>query len=731
MEIEATDIVWPWLIATLVFLVLLGSGRTLRGQLLGRLPFAAGVALSAALGVFFYSMIWLGLGHFGALRSPLPTVVLGVGVLLALPGLFWTWRDFRKPGPGLARGFGPRWFAGGAWFLLIAALVISLFWIAGVHSYGGIGFLFERAGLDHALGRTFFDPGFPRDPFLGDEPLDLWLFGLGAPVASLALAWWLGVAILFGVCGLGGRLYHRGAGLAAAAVLAIVLFASDRPLFLAPALPAALAMMAVMILAVESRGRPHLGRSLVAGGLGGFALISDLGAAAMLLPLLLFGPWWCKTASSLGRDAGGREEAGGESLIAQAGGGAGYEEEPYDAYAWDDKGFEDGVKILGPKKWLTPLRHTAYGLIGLSLPLAPWLLRNIDWVGDPWYGFDDHFYVESDYRFHDADRGEPGFQPSFRLLDDEIVWGKREPRLNPRLQIDPLFIDYELDFGPHFLDDYRFFDGYLGATEWGLGLGLGAAFAPIVGGRRRRRERLAYLTPAFVGYAAGAYLGDFEATTPSALGLLSVSAGQALFDMKDCRPPIRNFAMGGVLVTGGLSLGLSGANDCGYWPTWGDYPSFPQFEFHDTAPEPRGLEQEEEDDSYYTPRLRYTWGHFELEEAPSEQPRLDERDEFELGVGLKYQYPYGRGLDLQLRYEDRDDDEDVPAGVPPAPTPGDAEDPASGQRWTAPTPPSFKPDIRPDLRINPPVYRQLAPKQPTQPNQPSVPSYPGQRPKHP
>ena len=72
--------------------------------------------------------------------------------------------------------------------------------------------------------------------------------------------------------------------------------------FLSPALPATLALMAIMVLAEESRGRPHLGRTLGAGVLGGFALVSDASSATMLLPLLVFGPLWCKTAN---RNCGG------------------------------------------------------------------------------------------------------------------------------------------------------------------------------------------------------------------------------------------------------------------------------------------------------------------------------------------------------------------------------------------------------------------------------------------
>ena len=58
MDLQPTDVVWPWLLATLLFLILLGSGRTLVGRRLGHFPFGAGIAVSTAIGVFLYSMLW-------------------------------------------------------------------------------------------------------------------------------------------------------------------------------------------------------------------------------------------------------------------------------------------------------------------------------------------------------------------------------------------------------------------------------------------------------------------------------------------------------------------------------------------------------------------------------------------------------------------------------------------------------------------------------------------------
>ncbi len=700
MSLESTDVAWAWFLATLVFLILLGTGRVLRGNFLGELPFGGGVVLSAALGIFVYSMLWMGLGHFGALHAPWPWAVFGLGVLLALPGLLFTLRDARAPAAGLEPGFGPRWFAGGAWFFLLASLLVSVLWISGVTSYGGIGFLFERAGLDYAAGHTFYDAGFPRDPFLGDEPLDLWLFGLGAPLASLALSWWLGVAILFGVCGLGWRLHHHAAGLAAAGVLALVLFASDRPLFFGPALPAAVALVAVLVLLVESRGAPHLGRTLTAGGLGGFALISDLGALAVLLPLLLFGPLWCKTLP--------------------------------------------GASVDGAGKWGTPLRHTGLGLLALLIPLLPWMARSAAWTGDPCFGFDPEFVVESDYRFYDADRELDGFQPSFRFGRQEIEELVR-PRIRidegegedagenrtalvtedlrdlvrPRLQIDPLFVDYDVDFGAAVLDDTDFFDGYLCATEWGLGILLAALLAPFTVLGPRRRERFFQILPAVGGYAAGAYLGDFETTTPAALAFLSVGAGQALYDVRGCGSTGRNLTYGGTLATGGLALGLSGAHDCGYWPSWGDYPNFPQFEFVQLEDEPQrvGLDG-------YELRLRYYWDENYGEDLPAADPQVapptlgtdDEEPEIDLGVGLKYDYD--RGLDLKGQYRD-----DAVDATGTSPTPETL--PNQGAR-PGPKVPTFRPDpnVQPNL--------QPAPKIPVQPRNmpqqnPGSKSYPGPR----
>lgn len=745
---ESHEVVWPWLLATLVFLILLGTGRTLRAGRLGHAPLGAGIALSAALGVFFYSMLWMGIGHFGGLRAPWPWLVFGLGALLALPGLFWTLGDLRRPVPGLERGFGPRWFAGGAWFLLIAALSISFLWISGVTGYGGIGFLFERSGLDYAVGHTFYAAEFPRDPFLGDEPLELWLFGLGAPIASLALTWWLGVAILFGVCGLGWRLHRHGSGLAAAAVLAVVLFASDRLLFLAPALPAALAIVAVLVLAVESRGRPHLGRTLVAGMLGGFALISDLGALAMLAPLLLFGPAWCKKSGlDLAEDAG----ASRSSLEPEP------EVAPDDRFSVErhelsERDALDAAVKLGAKKWLTPARHVVYGLLGLSLPLLPWLARNEAWLGDPCYGFDSEFFVESDYRFYDADRDQLGHQPTFRLGRQEIVWGGSEPPPRPRVQYDPIFIDYDLPFGADVLDEYEFFDRYLYATEWGLGIGLAALFAPWVVSGRRRRERALYLLPGLAGTTAGAYLGDFEATTPSAIALLSVSAGQALYDMTACRPSIRTFSMGGALATGGLALGLSGAHDCGYWGPWSAYPSFPQFEFSLPSDEPLapGVDRYDEDLFELGARLdlRYDW--YGRDEPASPEPQAAADDDAGWGLGLEYKYDYGRGLQLDYRYELEDDDaieHDEPDEIGPLPSyepllPGEPS-PDRGVPQARPGGgrlPGFQPD--PDVQSHPvprtgPSSKQPQTQQPQVPQQPQVlqqrqvPQQPGgqQRPK--
>ncbi len=78
----------PWLWASLVFLVLIGTGRGLVGILGVRHgPCGTGFAISAALGLLLFSWIWLGLGHGGYLGRTPAVGVLGVGALLALPGL--------------------------------------------------------------------------------------------------------------------------------------------------------------------------------------------------------------------------------------------------------------------------------------------------------------------------------------------------------------------------------------------------------------------------------------------------------------------------------------------------------------------------------------------------------------------------------------------------------------------------------------------------------------------
>ena len=527
---ESSNDLWPWLVATLLFLVLLGGGRTIRGRWLGRPPFGAGLALSVALGVMLYSLDFALLGHFGAIHSPWPQLLLGLGVLIALPGLLWTWQDFRTPAPGLERGFGLGWFTGPAWLLIIAALAISMFWITGAFDWEARGFLFERVGVDYEIGRVGFDPDLPRDPFLGSEPLDLWLYALGSAEASLALTWWLGVALLFGVCGIGWRLHSHGAGLLAAMLFAIVLFATDRPLFVAPAFPATLALIAVIILAIESRGRPNVGHSLVAGALGGFALISDLGAVALLVPLLFFGPSWCKKASrlDLGLDPVVREpEPEPEPDI-------GISDEDYIKFGAEEKFAGDG------QKWLPPLRHTAIGVVGLSLPLAPWLLRNDAWADDPFYGVRDDFRSELALRYEAPQRF--GLQVDYHFVD----------RLPDPEEQDDSWLEV-------------LSEPYLEANEWGLGLGIVTAFGFGIGSNRRRRQRILYAAPAVVGYGIGATLGDFELTHPSTLGLLSVTAGSSLHTMRNCTPPWPRIAYGGTLATGGLALALSGEEDCGYW----------------------------------------------------------------------------------------------------------------------------------------------------------------------
>jgi len=669
---EPTGFAWPWLLATLVFLVLLGAGRTLRGGWLGRPPVGAGVALSVALGLLLFSLVFVVLGHVGAIGSPWPQAMLALGVLLALPGLVWTVGDHRSPTPGLERGFGLGWLGGAAWVLMLAALLVSLVWITGAFEWEARGYLFERVGVDHEIGRVAFDPERPRDPFLGGGPLGLWLYGLGAAEATLALAWWLGVALLFGVCGLGWRLHSHGAGLLAAMVFAIVLFASDRPLFLAPALPATVALLAVMILAVESRGRPSVAHSGVAGLLGGFALVSDLGAAAMLLPLLVFGPLWCikGTGLGLGSENGHGRDAPGAEPGPDAAGTPEPEPEPgwelQAGYDWaDDREPEPGLdsdadKAAGEgKKWLPPLRHTGIGAVGLSLPLLPWLARNDAWADDAFYGFRDSFRTEYAQRY-EPPRLDPGVGLQLGVRYD--------------LQVDDRLGRQEIDFGADWLDDGPLFATYLGATEWGLGLGLATGVGLLAGGRRRRRQRLLYAAPAALGYGLGATLGDFDTTHPSAIGLLSVTTGSSLASFAACRRPWREVSIGGTLATGGLAVGLSGAYDCGYW-----------------------------DEIVVQDRFR-----------PSLEVKYDFYDEWHLGVdyAIPGTTPDDPALDLEYEYEP--DVElgagDPTAAAPPEPTDEPAADvpnvPLEDPRDTPaaeyerprerPGQPAHRPDVRPD-----------------------------------
>ncbi|NNL65803.1 MAG: hypothetical protein HKP30_06145 [Myxococcales bacterium] len=521
------DVACPWLEATLVFWVLVGAGRTLRGDWLAHPPFGAGVALSAGIGLLVFSLLWFGLGHAGWIARPWPWVVLGLGILLALPGLWWTVADGRAPVHGLERGFGPRWLAGPAWLLLLTTLLVSAVWISGAFDWPGRGFLFETAGVDHAVGAIAAHGGRARDVYLGNEPIDLWLFGLGSPEASLAFAWWLGVALLFGVCGMAWRLHAHGAGLLAATVLALALFISDRPLFLAPALPAAVALLAMMILAVESRGRPHVGRTLVAGALGGYALISDLGSIALLLPLLLFGPTWCKLAGSepLGRIDSPEPEPAPPARAP--------EPELGDAALGD----LDGALKSGAKKWGVPLRHTFLGVAGLGLTVAPWVAVN------------EYAYGEPDYCY-------PDDGPAL-----DLGWGyPHAPRL----------ADYDAPFGTDWLDDLPVVDDVLCALEWGFPIVALALFAPWYGWRRMTPAL--YVGPGLVSYGVGGALSDFELVHPATLSLLSVGAGSTLYTWRGCREPRRSLlGFGPTLATGGLALGLSTAYDCGYWDDFDDY----------------------------------------------------------------------------------------------------------------------------------------------------------------
>lgn len=758
-EPDLFDLLAPWLLATLVFVALVGAGRTLRGRWLGRPPFGAGLALSAALGVAFFSFDLLVLGHLGLVRSPWPQLMLALAVLMALPGLFWTWRDYRQPAPGLERGFGLGWFTGASWLLLLAAVLLSAFWITGGFDFEPRGFLFERVGVDYEVGRIAFDPELPRDPFYGDEPLDLWLYGLGSAEAGFALAWWLAVALLFGVCGLGWRLHAHGAGLVAATFLAIVLFSTDRPLFLAPALPATLALMAVMILAVEARGRPNVSHSLVAGLLGGFALTSDLGAGAMLLPLLFFGPLWCKGADREelahaldGHDANGGGDADGAAETFGDGrgvarfvdGGDGGEVDPdeaaspgsYDRFALDDD-YDDFVKFGDEDKgeggkWRTPLRHTAVGAVGLSLPLLPWLARNDLWADDPLYGFRDDFRAGLSLRYepdwdlrlgyaYDRDdlappdetpRGfEPGTDAEHEGFDLRAGVGYAiEPR-DLDLKIDYRFLSHDDDAGnapdepgPSASTWELFGDGYRGATGWGLGLGVLSGLGLYYGSDRRRRQRLLYTAPAFVGFGLGAWAGDFETTHPASLGLLSVTAGSTFYTLRGCGPTGRNTLFGGTLAVGGLAVGLSGAYDCGYWDEWADaidaegWKPTVGYEFQ--------FSHEWDLDRYYTPP----------------EPR-------EPDPGLRLDYDIKESLDLRLRYDTGDeggevDPEEAAPSVPKDElrvTPGyeipdvpqeDAEEtPDSEPKVPSKRPrvPGYQPKIQPDVQKNAPSYPRTAP----------------------
>jgi hypothetical protein len=662
---QEPGVVWPWLLATVVFLVMLGGGRTVRGRWLGRPPFAAGVALSVALGVMLLSLDSLLLGQLGALRSPWPQALLAIAVLVALPGLFWTVRDFRHATPGRGRGFGLGWLGPAAWLLLIAALVFSAVWITGAFGWAPRGLLFERVGVDYEIGRVAFDSALPRDPFLGSEPLGLFLYALGSAEASLALAWWLGVALLFGAYGLGCRLHARGAGLVAALALGIVLFATDRPLLLAPALPAAVALLAIMIVAVESRGRPNVAHSLVAGTLGGFALISDLGAAAMLLPLLVFGPFWCKFAT--GRELRAAEDVESDEPAEEP------EEEAREPIRGrevfgrdflEGEGDDDYIKFgedeksENGKKWLTPLKHTAIGVAGLSVPLVPWLARNDAWTDDPLYGF------------HDSDRIE--YAERFRT----------DPSLGYDLKVDYRFLPDETEE-----KDEPLYEPYLDATEWGLGLGIATGAGLFLGDRRRRWQTLLYGAPAVLGYGLGAKWGDFDLTTPSAVGLLSVTAGSAVYTTRKCGRVGRNVSFGTAFVTGSLAVGLSGASDLDYWK---DKPI---------------------DD--WTPSVQLSYRYYDDWQLGAGYRFSDDYQGAEPKIQLKYDTPK---LGLGLRYDYTPPAEEGPSSATPeAPTVTLEPTPATGygapetsqdESKTEPEaepPPTYRPQIqiqrpRPELR---------------------------------
>jgi len=655
-----TGVVWPWLLAMILFLVAVGCGRTVRGRWLGRPPLGAGIALSAALGVMLLSLDFALLGHLGAIRSPWPQGLLALAALVALPGLLWTWQDFRHPRPGLGGAFGLGWFGPAAGLLLVAALVVSLVWITGAFGWEARGFLFERVGIDYEIGRVAFDGALPRDPFLGNEPLDLWLYALGSAEASLALAWWLGLALVLGVFGLGTRLHARGAGLVAALALAIVLFATDRPLLLAPALPATLALLAVMIVAVESRGRPNVAHSLVAGALGGFALISDLGAAAMLLPLLLFGPFWCKFATGLDLRGEERVDAGEPAQGPERTGRVSGEDLRLDdELDLDDDyvKFGEDEKLGNGKKWVTPLKHTAIGVAGLSLPLVPWLVRNDLWTDDPFYGL------------RGFDRDE--YAQRFRL----------DASLGVTLQADYRFLD-----APAAAEEAPLYEPYLDATEWGLGLGFATAAGLFLGSRRRRRQTFLYGAPAALGYGLGATFGDFHFTEPSSIALLSVTAGSAVYTTRNCRPVGRNLSFGTALVTGGLAVGLSGASDLGYWD---DKP------IDDWRPSAQ-LSYRYYDDWNLRAGYRYS------DDWAGEEPKIELKyEQPDFGLDLRYEYAPEEESDTALPDVPVEDPRDTPAA--PYQTPKAAEDdsedtPALEQEAPAqrPTLPTYKPKVRPN-----------------------------------